>query len=432
MGAVASVIVDINLPWEKQPAYTPGEVLKLCQFAAVSKYVPVPTQRTLKGWLLGGAEPNEIEKKNKLNTSAIMYAAKGGHFKVIEILLKAGANVNQQNLLGDTALSIACSRIQQHRRFAQCAKLLLKHGADPNSVDKNGLVPLNWTAIHGHKGVTKKLLEMGASQNLWKNKAQRPAPMARSNGHKNVAEILQKAWDAELKTHENVSEKNEMKRERARRVEWKKKQEKKGNTWEDIQRKRKLERYEARKKKMEDTQAERTAQIRPNFAEEAEKAKEREERSKRQDVEAAWKRIGKHKVYGSSWAELFRGKAAKVLNAETLELADQATPGAQAKKGKRKKEESLNPANWKASDLVRFSGLFNLTRPIHIEPKEPKPQTAEGHIPEPPGNRVIQVKKYSPMEQNATIASSKKWHITMSSINVEAPDGVALSSHAVS
>jgi hypothetical protein len=391
-----------------------GDILKLCKLAAVSNRVPVSKQRALKGWLTAGAEPNEIETKNKLNTSAMMFACKGGHYKIVELLIKAGGTVDQQNILGETPLSIACSRINTAKRFVYTVKVLLKHGANPNTWDTNKYVPLNWIAAYGHKTLAKLLLEKGASQNLWANKGLRPAPMARENGHEKLAAILQQAWDEELTKHDGDQAVKEQAQFRKRRVSRLEKQAKNGNSWEDKQRKRKLQKYEARQKKADDKHATRVLQVRPKYR----NVQEEEEKSENDNFEAAWKRTAHSKVDGGSWAVLFRGKGATKLNASALALEPDGAhdPRSEARAARKEKQKSLNPANWGAAELLRCSGLFNLTKPIHVAPREREPETPAGSLPPPPANRAIQVKKYSPMKSDggtfgsgATVASSQKW-----------------------
>lgn len=42
---------------------------------------------------------------------------------------------------------------------------LLEKGADPNSKDNNGYIPLVWAVVKGHKAVVKLLLEKGIDPN---------------------------------------------------------------------------------------------------------------------------------------------------------------------------------------------------------------------------------------------------------------------------
>ena len=179
-------LIDMPLPWSRPPpkvSFESRDLLDMCKTLATSNMVTVPALRQIKAWLSGGIDPNAVEKKNKINTSCLMYATKGGHYHVCELLIRAGASVDNQNLLGDTALSIACSRANMHRRYVACAKLLLRNGANANTWDKNGYVPLCWAAVHGQKGLARALLEHGARQNIWANRNYRPAPLARRYKH---------------------------------------------------------------------------------------------------------------------------------------------------------------------------------------------------------------------------------------------------------
>lgn len=78
---------------------------------------------------------------------------------IIEILLKAGANVNFQNTAGGTALSNAA-----WHGDLNTVKLLLQYGADLHLPDKKGNTPIMMAASNGHLHVVQYLIkEQGIS-----------------------------------------------------------------------------------------------------------------------------------------------------------------------------------------------------------------------------------------------------------------------------
>ena len=76
--------------------------------------------------------------------SAVMFCCIGGHDKALEILIKASANVNLNDLNGSTALIKAVSL-----GYPSCVSLLLDNGADPDLVDDNGNSALTKAKLDG-------------------------------------------------------------------------------------------------------------------------------------------------------------------------------------------------------------------------------------------------------------------------------------------
>jgi E3 ubiquitin-protein ligase mind-bomb len=76
-----------------------------------------------------------------------MLAAHQGHVDIVRILLSHGANLEQRDADGDTALHYACFGNQP-----DCISLLLSKGADINSINSTGCSSL-------HIAINKQLLE---------------------------------------------------------------------------------------------------------------------------------------------------------------------------------------------------------------------------------------------------------------------------------
>jgi len=68
-----------------------------------------------------------------------MSASMGGFIQIMEVLLGAGASVDLQAALGETALILAASG-----RGGESIQLLLDNGADPNLGDRDKKRPLMW------------------------------------------------------------------------------------------------------------------------------------------------------------------------------------------------------------------------------------------------------------------------------------------------
>ena len=81
--------------------------------------------------------------------TAMHHAAIHDQIPVLEILCKAGANVNAKTAKnGYTALRLAAMNDQE-----QAIKRLLHMGADPSIKDANGVTVLEWAHEHDIKGI---------------------------------------------------------------------------------------------------------------------------------------------------------------------------------------------------------------------------------------------------------------------------------------
>ncbi|KAF5908508.1 Ankyrin repeat domain-containing protein 63 [Clarias magur] len=73
--------------------------------------------------------------------------------KFMNLLLQRGANVNQQDECGRTALSYACEK-----GYLDAVKMLVKSNADPEVVDAWGNTALMYAAVAGHSLVVEFLV----------------------------------------------------------------------------------------------------------------------------------------------------------------------------------------------------------------------------------------------------------------------------------
>ena len=72
------------------------------------------------------------------------------------MLIDHGARLDLSDKRGFTPLGFACASNGQ-----ECVKLLLKNGADINSLNSNDQRPLHCAAYKGHVGVIQILYESG-------------------------------------------------------------------------------------------------------------------------------------------------------------------------------------------------------------------------------------------------------------------------------
>ena len=82
--------------------------------------------------------------------SALQHATYRNNFKLVKILVKAGADVNFQAVdkTGDTALHVAVSNGN-----IEIINYLLKHGANPTIKSEDGVTPLSLADEGGNKEV---------------------------------------------------------------------------------------------------------------------------------------------------------------------------------------------------------------------------------------------------------------------------------------
>jgi ankyrin repeat protein len=70
-------------------------------------------------------------------------------------------------------------------------KLLLEHGADPNTQDEYGDTPLHWAAFGDNVEVVKLLLEYGADPTVKDKDGRTPLDLARVKGRREVVSVIE-------------------------------------------------------------------------------------------------------------------------------------------------------------------------------------------------------------------------------------------------
>jgi uncharacterized protein len=95
--------------------------------------------------------------------TALMFAARVGDLACAKLLVGAGANVNDADAWGVSAVTLAA-----HSGFTDVVLYLLDKGADPNRY-ANGFAALHEGIMRRDEGMVKALLEHGANPNLTLN-----------------------------------------------------------------------------------------------------------------------------------------------------------------------------------------------------------------------------------------------------------------------
>jgi ankyrin repeat protein len=110
-----------------------------------------------------------------------------GQTELARLLLDAGADprIPSRNALLVTPLHSATAG-----SHVAIVDLLLRHGADPNAVEGNGMTPLHTAAGNGNRETVALLVNAGADPTHQSHDGRTPAAVARQYGHFEVAAEL--------------------------------------------------------------------------------------------------------------------------------------------------------------------------------------------------------------------------------------------------
>ena len=102
---------------------------------------------------------------NRYGGVALIPASERGHTETVKYLLEnTDIDVNHINNLGWTALLEAIILGKGGKEHTEITDMLLKHGADPNIADRNGVTPLMHARERKYNEIEKLLIKAGAKQ----------------------------------------------------------------------------------------------------------------------------------------------------------------------------------------------------------------------------------------------------------------------------
>lgn len=116
----------------------------------------------LKLTIQAGADPSIT---NRYGGTALIPASEHGYVEVVqELLTQTSIDVNHVNRLGWTALLEAIILNDGNERQQETIELLIRHGADVNLADGDGVSPLRHARAKGFKEIEEILIRAGAKK----------------------------------------------------------------------------------------------------------------------------------------------------------------------------------------------------------------------------------------------------------------------------
>lgn len=109
------------------------------------------------------SEPTLIDKPNNDGFTILILATYNGNDKIVDFLLKSGANVNYNSEMG-SALTAAV-----FRGNLDLSMKLLQNDANPNLTDLKGVTPLMYATQFKNKDLIKLLLKYNSDKSLKDN-----------------------------------------------------------------------------------------------------------------------------------------------------------------------------------------------------------------------------------------------------------------------
>ncbi|XP_039586028.1 ankyrin repeat domain-containing protein 29 isoform X3 [Passer montanus] len=129
----------------------------------------------------------DVDCKDSDGGTALLAACQYGHAKVVETLLKHGANIHDQLYDGASAIFLAAQG-----GYLDVIRLLLSSGAKVNQPRQDGTAPLWIASQMGHSEVVRVMLLRGAERDAARDDGTTALLKAAIKGYNNVIEELLK------------------------------------------------------------------------------------------------------------------------------------------------------------------------------------------------------------------------------------------------
>ena len=103
------------------------------------------------------AKPDLINRRNRLEETALHFLAVENYPVGVDFLCQHGADINSVDFSRATPLLHAAMLGNE-----EVIRILLKHGANPNAKDNNGETPLSAAELSGNRQIIEMLIRAGA------------------------------------------------------------------------------------------------------------------------------------------------------------------------------------------------------------------------------------------------------------------------------
>jgi ankyrin repeat protein len=138
--------------------------------------------KVVQSLLRHGAEVNVVGLWGR---TPLLLASVRGHLEVVRWLLEHGADVNAKDVNNWTSLHLAA-----YYGHFEISRALLKYSADTNSRNNFGCTPLHEASNYGHVDIVRLLLNHGADPKACENRQRTSLHLASSLGHMDIARLL--------------------------------------------------------------------------------------------------------------------------------------------------------------------------------------------------------------------------------------------------
>ncbi|MGL9757811.1 MAG: ankyrin repeat domain-containing protein [Wolbachia sp.] len=141
------------------------------------------------GWKMGKFDVNYVFSPYfYIEYTLLTIAAEYGHVDIVKVLLEKGANVNEKDFHGCTALHFAAKY-----GHVDIVEVLLKEGAKVDSVDQCKRTPLHNAAENGYANIVNALIKAGANVNEKDFHGCTALHVAARSGHEKTVKVLLQA-----------------------------------------------------------------------------------------------------------------------------------------------------------------------------------------------------------------------------------------------
>ncbi|KAK3915378.1 Ankyrin repeat, SAM and basic leucine zipper domain-containing protein 1 [Frankliniella fusca] len=111
---------------------------------------------------------------------------------IVDYLLRKGADANHECEFFTPIMAVCNSNSFDEEKLANCARSLMQHGANVNSLDKCKTTPLMFACTKGHENLVSILCENKCEVNRFDNDGYSALHLACSGNHFNIVQILLK------------------------------------------------------------------------------------------------------------------------------------------------------------------------------------------------------------------------------------------------